>query len=177
MPWFWSKWLISRHEPIDSQILLACLDFGMAKIGSKPNRLSNNKYGECMCFPYINYIWSLWWTFKESIMPCSTQHNTTLVAIKQSSKRRTDGRGCDLLSLSSCQSMTQTRIRGTPFVSNYRLSDFFDNKFDHLFYLKKLYKISLFLLWHILSIQVHQEWLKLQVRKVQWSIIWSGESR
>ena len=76
----------------------------------------------------------------------TTQHNTTLVAIKQSSKRRTDGRGCDLLSLSSCQSMTQTRIRGTPFVSNYRLSDFFDNKFDHLFYLKKLYKISLFLL-------------------------------
>jgi hypothetical protein len=31
-----SKWPISMYEPIDSQILLACLDFGMVKIDSKP---------------------------------------------------------------------------------------------------------------------------------------------
>jgi hypothetical protein len=32
---------IFRHESNDSQILLACLNFGWAKIGSEPNRLIN----------------------------------------------------------------------------------------------------------------------------------------
>ena len=39
LPKFWLQWPISRHEPNDSQIFLACLDFGMAKIDSKPSRL------------------------------------------------------------------------------------------------------------------------------------------
>ena len=36
---FWLKWPIFRHIPIDSHILLPRLDFGMAKIGTKPIRL------------------------------------------------------------------------------------------------------------------------------------------
>ena len=38
LPKFWLQWSISKHESNDSQSFLACFDFGMAKIGSKPSR-------------------------------------------------------------------------------------------------------------------------------------------